>query len=148
MKKIKPDPKYNNVIVSKFINYTMDKGKKFLAERIIYNAFDKIEKITKKDPLSVFEEALKNASPRIETRPKRVGGATYQVPYEVTEDRQSALAMRWILGLSKKKKGKPMADKLAEEIIAASKNEGAVIKKRIDTERMAEANKAFAHLAR
>jgi small subunit ribosomal protein S7 len=145
---IKPDPKYNNVIVSKFINYTMKKGKKFLAQAVIYKAFDEIEKKTKKDPVSVFELALKNSSPRLETRPKRVGGATYQVPYEVREERQKALAMRWILGAARKRKGKPMYEKLAEEIILASKNEGTAIKKKVDTEKMAEANKAFAHLAK
>ncbi len=145
---IKPDPKYNNIIVSKFINYTMRKGKKFLAQKIVYQTFDNIEKKTKRNPLEVFELALKNASPRYETRPKRVGGATYQVPYEVDEKRQMALATRWLLEAARKKKGKPMAEKLAEEIILASKNEGAVIKKKSDTEKMAEANKAFAHLAK
>ncbi len=145
---IKPDPKYNNIIVSKFINYTMRKGKKFLAQKIVYQTFDNIEKKTKRNPLEVFELALKNASPRYETRPKRVGGATYQVPYEFEEKRQMALAMRWLLEAARKKKGKPMAEKLAEEIILASKNEVAVIKKKSDTEKMAEANKAFAHLAK
>ncbi len=145
---LKPDPKYNNIIVSKFINYTMKKGKKFLAQKIVYKTFDNIEKKTKKDPISVFELALKNSSPRLETRPKRVGGATYQVPYEVSEERKTTLAMRWILDVARHKKGKPMAEKLAEEIILASKNEGAVIKKKTDTEKMAEANKAFAHLAK
>jgi len=145
---IKPEPKYNNIIISKFINYTMDEGKKLLAQKLVYKAFDVIEKKTKEDPVSVFDSALKNAAPRFETRPKRVGGATYQVPYEVDDKRKTALAMRWILDVSRKKKGKPMHEKLAEEIILASKNEGVVIKKKTDVERMAEANKAFAHLAR
>lgn len=145
---LNPDPKYNNVIISKFINYTMRKGKKFLSQMIVYKAFDEIQKITKKDPVLIFETALKNASPRMKTRSKRVGGATYQVPYEVSEKQQISLAMRWILDTAKKRKGKPMYKKLAEEIIATSKKEGSVIKKKIDTERMAEANKAFAHLAR
>ena len=148
MKTLKADTKYNNIIISKFINHTMKDGKRFLAQRVIYDAFDIIEKQTKRDPLSVFEKALENTAPRVETKPTRVGGATYQVPREVDEKRGQFLAMKWILDQAKKRKGKPMADKLAEEIIMASKNEGAAVKKKIDTERMAEANKAFAHLAR
>ncbi|MDD5551924.1 MAG: 30S ribosomal protein S7 [Candidatus Pacebacteria bacterium] len=146
--KIKPDPKYDNIIISKFINYTMRKGKKFLAQKITYDAFDLIEKKTKKDPVSFFEKSLENAKPRIETKPTRVGGATYQVPYEVDEKRGKFLAMKWILEEAKKKKGRSMPEKLAEEIILSSKKEGGAIKKKIDTEKMAEANKAFAHLAR
>lgn len=145
---LKADPKYNNIIVSKFINHTMKEGKKFLAQKIVYDAFDIIEKQTKKNPLSVFEKALENAAPRVETKPTRVGGATYQVPREVNEKRGRFLAMKWILDLAHKKKGKSISQKLAEEIIMASKNEGAAVNKKIDTERMAEANKAFAHLAR
>lgn len=148
MKNIKADPKYSNIIVSKFINHTMKEGKKFLAQKVVYDAFDKIEKQIKMDPLSVFEKALENTAPKVETKPTRVGGATYQVPREVDEKRGQFLAMKWILDQAKKRKGKPMAEKLAEEIIMASKEEGAAVKKRIDTERMAEANKAFAHLAR
>jgi len=145
---IQPDSKYNNLLVSKFINHTMKSGKKLLAQKIIYDAFLDIQEKTKKNPLEVFSQALKNAAPRMETRPKRVGGATYQVPMEVKKERQTTLAMRWILGAAEKKKGKEMKKKLAEELIVAAKGEGAAIKKRFNTERMAEANKAFAHLAR
>ena len=145
---IKPDPKYNNVLVSKFINHTMGKGKKFLAQKIIYETIDLVEKNLKKDPVLIFEKALENISPRVETKPTRVGGATYQVPYEVNEKRAKFLAMKWILTEAKKKKGKSMAKKLSDEIVLASKNEGGAIKKKTDTEKMAEANKAFAHLAR
>ncbi|HOK35122.1 MAG TPA: 30S ribosomal protein S7 [Candidatus Pacearchaeota archaeon] len=145
---INPDPKYNNLVVQKFINQTMRRGKKTLAQKIVYNAFSIIQEQTKKNPLEVFSKALKNASPRMETKPKRVGGATYQVPTEVKGERQETLAMRWILETARSKKGKSMEEKLAEELILASKNEGAAIRKKINVERMAEANKAFAHLAR
>lgn len=145
---IQPDSKYNNLLVSKFINYTMKKGKKLLAQKIIYGAFLEVQEKTEKNPLEIFSQALKNATPRMETRPKRVGGATYQVPMEVKKDRQTTLAMRWILEATRKKKGKEMKKKLAEELILAAKGEGGAIKKRYNTERMAEANKAFAHLAR
>jgi len=145
---LQPDPKYNNLIVQKFINQTMRQGKKTLAQNIVYNAFEIIQEKTKKSPLEVFSQALKNAAPRMETKPKRVGGATYQVPVEVKGDRQRTLAMRWILESARSKKGKSMDEKLAEELILASKNEGAAIRKKINVERMAEANKAFAHLAR
>jgi small subunit ribosomal protein S7 len=144
---ISPDPKYNNLLVSKFINQVMREGKKFLAQKIVYECFENVQKKTEKNPLEIFSQALKSASPRIETKPRRVGGATYQVPIEVQGDRQVTLAMRWILEATRKKKGK-MEDKLAEELILAAKGEGGAIKKRINTERMAEANKAFAHLAR
>jgi small subunit ribosomal protein S7 len=145
---LNPDTKYNNIIIAKFINYIMECGKKILAQNTVYKAFDKIEELEKKDPLLVFQAALANTTPRLETKPKRVGGATYQVPFEVTEKRGNFLAMKWILEQAKKKKGKPMYSKLAEEIIMASKSEGAAVKKKTDTERMAEANKAFAHLVR
>ena len=145
---MKADPKYNNVLISKFINHTMKDGKKFLAQKVIYDAFSLIEKETKKDPVSIFEKALENTMPRMETKPTRVGGATYQVPYEVEEKRGKFLAMKWILNEADKKKSKAMSKKLAEEIIFAAKKEGGAIKKRTDVERMAEANKAFAHLAR
>lgn len=145
---LKPDPKFNNLLVAKFINHTMREGKKFLAQKIVYKAFDIVEKKTKQDPLSVFERAVENLMPKMETKPTRVGGATYQVPYEVNEKRGKFLAMRWILMEARKKKGKPMAEKLAEEIISASKKEGGAYKKKVDTEKMAEANRAFAHLAK
>lgn len=145
---IKPDPKFNNLLVAKFINHTMREGKKFLAQRIVYEAFNIIEKKTKQDPVLLFERAVENVMPKMETKPTRVGGATYQVPREVNEKRGKFLAMRWIIMEAKKKKGKPMSEKLAEEIILASKKEGGAMKKKIDTEKMAEANKAFAHLAK
>ncbi len=145
---VTPDPIYNNVLVSKFINHVMRKGKKFLARKIVYGAFDIIKEQTKKDPLEVFEKALENSSPSVEVRPQRVGGATYQVPRPVAGKRKQSLAMRWIIAAAKKKKGKAMKDKLAEELILASKNEGEAVKKKITTHKMAEANRAFAYLVR
>jgi len=144
---ISPDSVYNNVIVAKFINQVMRRGKKTIARKIVYNAFDLIKEKTKKEPLEVFNLALENASPLLEVKPKRIGGATYQVPREVRGDRRMTLAMRWIILAAKSRKGKPMREKLAEELINAANNEGAAIKKKIDTHRMAEANRAFAHFA-
>jgi len=144
---ISPDSVYNNVIVAKFINQVMRRGKKQIARKIVYNAFDLIKEKTKKEPLEVFNLALENASPLLEVKPKRIGGATYQVPREVRGDRRMTLAMRWIILAAKSRKGKPMREKLAEELINAANNEGAAIKKKIDTHRMAEANRAFAHFA-
>ena len=142
-----PDPVYGSVTVAKFINQIMRKGKKTVARKILYGAFDIIKKKTKKDPLEVFEQAIKNVTPSLEVRPKRVGGATYQVPIQVPADRGLTLAIRWIINTAKAKKGKPMREKLAEELILASRNEGAAVKRRYDTHRMAEANRAFAHFA-
>jgi len=144
---IPPDPLYNSVLVSKFINHVMRRGKKMLARRIVYKAFEIIKERAKEDPLDVFERALKNVAPVLEVRPRRVGGATYQVPIEVKGDRRISLAMRWIIQAAKNKKGKPMREKLAEELLAASKNEGGAVRKKIETHRMAEANRAFAHFA-
>ena len=148
-KKIKrvpsPDAVYNNTMVAKFINQVMKKGKKTIARKIVYGAFNIIKSKTQKEPLEVFDLAIKNASPLLEVKPKRVGGATYQVPREVKGDRKITLAFRWIIGAAKSKRGKPMREKLAEELINAANNEGAAIKKKIDTHRMAEANRAFAH---
>jgi len=143
-----PDVKEGRVDVGRFINYVMESGKKSTAERIVYSAFEKIKKGTKEEPLKVFEKAIENASPVLEVVSRRVGGANYQVPIEVRPERRFMLAVRWIIRASRARKGKPMADKLAEELIAASKNEGAAIKKKLDTHRMAEANRAFAHFAR
>lgn len=143
-----PDAVHNRVELGRFINYVMQDGKKSTAERVVYGAFEKVKAATKEDPMKVFEEALKNVSPLLEVASKRVGGANYQVPREVRPERQFMLAVRWIIGAARAKKGKPMADKLAEEIMAAAKNEGAAIKKKQDTHRMAEANRAFAHFAR
>src|SRR3989344_1207317 len=144
---ILPDPKYSNVAIAKFINYVMKGGKKSVAQKVVYRTFDMIEKKYQQDPLVVFDTAIKNVSPQLEVKSRRVGGATYQVPREVRGPRKLALTYRWILGAARSKKGKPMHEKLAEELIAASKNEGAAIKKKLDTHRMAEANKAFAHFS-
>ena len=142
-----PDPVYNNLTVSKFINQVMERGKKSIARKIVYDAFNIVKEKTKKDPLEVFEQALKNSSPRLEVKSKRIGGATYQVPREVKGDRRLTLGIRWLLLGAKKKKGKPMAERLAQEIIDASNNSGWAVKKKTDTHRMAEANRAFAHFA-
>jgi len=152
MKKIKkhqiaPDPVYNNITVSKFINQIMRRGKKTIARKIVYDAFNIIKEKTKKEPLEIFEAGLSNASPLLEVKSKRVGGATYQVPVEVKGDRKMTLAMRWIITGAKGKKGKPMREKLAQELIDAANNTGWAVKKKIDTHRMAEANRAFAHFA-
>lgn len=146
-REILPDNKFSNVKVAKFINYTMKKGKKATAEKVVYRTFDVIEKKHQQDPLSVFDTALKNAGPTLEIKARRIGGATYQVPREVRGERRFALASRWILAAARGKKGKPMHEKLAEELLLAAKNEGTAIKKKLDTHRMAEANKAFAHFA-
>ena len=146
--KIAPDGVYNDAMVSQFINKVMQDGKKTIAQKIVYGAFDIIKEKTKKEPLEVFKLAIENASPLLEVKPKRIGGATYQVPMEVRGERKLALAIRWILDGARGKKGKPMAEKLSEELILASKNEGNAMKKKADMHRMAEANKAFAHFAR
>lgn len=143
---ILPDPKFQNVIVAKFINRLMTQGKKSTAQRVLYDAFDILAK-QQKDPLQVFDEAIKNISPMLEVKSKRIGGANYQVPREVRGERRISLAFRWVIAVAKAKKGKPMAEKLAEEFLLASKNEGNAIKKKLDMHRMAEANKAFAHFA-
>jgi len=140
------DPKFNSEVVAKFINMVMVEGKKSLAEKMVYGAFDVIQKQTnEQDVLKVFSKALDNIRPRLEVKPRRVGGATYQVPVEVRTERGMSIALRWIRDLAKAKRGKPMKDRLAEEIISAFKGEGSAIKKRDDTHKMAEANKAFAH---
>ena len=144
-KYIKPDPKFNDITVSKFINVLMSDGKKSAARKIIYGAFDIIEGKTKKAGLEVFKQALSNVQPIIEVRSRRVGGATYQVPSEVRPERRNALAMRWIKIYSSQRGDKTMSQKLAQELIAASNNEGSAVKKKDDTHKMAEANKAFAH---
>jgi small subunit ribosomal protein S7 len=142
---ITPDIKYGSVAVAKFANYVMQRGQKETAHSIIYKTFDTIEKKFKKSPSEVFDEAIKNASPMVMIRSRRVGGATYQVPREVRGDRRFALASRWIIDAARKRKGRSMAEKLAEEFMAAANNEGTAIKKKLDTHKMAEANKAFAH---
>ncbi len=142
-----PDPVYKSVIVSKLINQIMERGKKTKARKIVYDAFDIVKEKIKKDPLEVFDQALKNSSPRLEVKSKRIGGATYQVPREVKGDRKLTLGIRWIITGAKNKKGSPMAKRLAQEIMDASNSEGWAVKKRDDTHRMAEANRAFAHFA-
>ena len=145
---IRPDIKYKSDVVSKFINYVMWSGKKETASKIVYSCFDAIKDLAKtENPLEIFETALKNSAPQVEVRSRRVGGANYQVPREVRPERRLALAMRWIRDAARSKKGQPMHIKLADELIAASKNEGAAIKKKEDTHKMAESNKAFAHFA-
>jgi small subunit ribosomal protein S7 len=142
------DVVYGRVELGRFINYVMKDGKKSTAERLVYDAMNKIKAQTKEDPILVFEKALENVAPMLEVKSKRVGGANYQVPMEVRPERKFTLSVRWIIAAARAKKGKGMADKLAEELIAASKNEGNAIKKKQDTHRMAEANRAFAHFAR
>ncbi len=137
--------KYGSVMVGRFINSIMKDGKKSVAERVVYDAFDVIKAQTKEEPLKVFEKALENAQPVVEVASKRVGGANYQVPREVRPERKFMLATRWMILAARGKKGKDMAHRLAEEIIMAAKNEGAAIKKKQDIHRMAEANRAFAH---
>jgi len=146
--KLEPDYTYDSEKVAKFINYTMQEGKKNTARTIVYNSFEIIKDKTKNpNPLEVFEAALKNTGPTMEVRSRRVGGANYQIPREVRPERRQYLSMKWIIDAARSKKGKAMAEKLAEEIIAASNNEGEAIKKRENTHKMAEANKAFAHFA-
>ena len=145
-RQVLPDPVYNDILVTKFVNYVMECGKKGVAEKIFYGALKNIEAQTKtKDGLSIFKKAVENVAPVLEVKSKRIGGATYQVPVEVNSNRRIALAMRWIIGYSKSRKGKSMVDRLSSELIAAANNEGSSIKKKEDTHKMADANKAFAH---
>ena len=145
-RKILKDPIYNDLTVAKFVNYLMKDGKKSIAEKIFYTSLDMIkDKMKTDDPLEIFKKALDNVGPILEVKSKRIGGATYQVPMEVSRDRRVALAMRWILLYSRSRKGKTMANRLASELMSASNKEGSSIKKREDTHKMAESNKAFAH---
>jgi len=145
---IEPDLVHGSLKVANFINYVMKEGKKSVARRVVYDAFAEIKKQTKSEPLEVFEEALKNVGPHTELKSRRVGGANYQIPHEVNPRRRLTLAMRWLLIAARAKKGKPMSARLADELIAASKNEGEAIKKKETVLKMAEANRAFAHFAR
>jgi small subunit ribosomal protein S7 len=147
-RKVSPDPRYNSLLVQQFINKVMLRGKKSIAERIVYEAMDIAAQRLKKEPLEVFEQALRNASPSIEVKPRRVGGATYQVPVEVKSDRRISLAIRWILMSARNRSGKPMRDRLAGELMDAYNNTGTTIKRREDVHRMAESNRAFAHYGR
>lgn len=145
---VKPDSKYNSEKVGKLINYVMEKGNKNVARKIVYGAFEEIKmKLKVENPMEVFDTALKNTGPAMEVRSRRVGGANYQVPVEVRPERRLALSMRWIIEAASGKKGKPMYIRLADELISASKNEGEAVRKRENTHKMAEANKAFAHFA-
>ncbi len=146
-KVIMPDSKYNDIMVSKFINQVMLNGKKTIAEKIVYGAFDIVKEKTKKDPVDAFKIAIQNVSPMLEVKPKRVGGATYQVPMEVKGNRRLSLAMKWIINAAKDKKGKAMRFKLADELIEASDNKGTAVRKKENAHKMAEANRAFAHFA-
>jgi small subunit ribosomal protein S7 len=147
-REILPDYQWENAEVAKFINHLMYDGKKSTARKVMYDSLEQVKKLASvENPLVVFDEAMQNVSPVVELKSRRVGGANYQVPIEVRGDRRLTLAVRWLITAARSKKGKPMSEKLAEEIIAASKNEGAAIKKKLDTHRMAEANKAFAHFA-
>ncbi len=144
-REIAPDNKYNSELVARFINKLMLQGKKSTAQRVLYDALDLVEARTKRPGLEVFEQAVRNATPILEVKPRRVGGATYQVPVEVRADRRMSLAIRWLLETARKRSGKSMAEKLANELMDAASNTGATIKKREDTHKMAEANRAFAH---
>ena len=142
---VNPDPKYNDKIVTKFMNVVMIHGKKAVAEGIVYGAFDVVHQRTREDPVEIFHRALENCQPSFEVKSRRVGGATYQVPVEVRQERRMALAMRWLVQFARKRPGKTMRDKLANELIEAAHSRGQAVKKREDVHRMAEANKAFAH---
>ena len=144
-RKLNPDPKYHDVLVARFVNHLMQRGKKTTAEKIFYGAMDRIADITKQDPVKVFKQALDNAKPRVEVKSRRVGGSTYQVPIEVAPGRALSLGIRWLINYSRNRGEKTMMDKLANEFMDAASNRGTTIKKREDTHRMAEANKAFAH---
>jgi len=143
-----PDTKYDSIAVGRFINYVMEDGKKSVAAKVVYDAFDILKKKAKDDPLKIFESAISNTAPAVEVTSRRIGGANYQIPNEVRPDRRFVLAARWIIAAARGKKGQPISQKLAEELLAASKNEGAAVKKKQDTHRMAEANRAFAHFAK
>ena len=144
-RKINPDPKFQDRVLAKFMNDMMRKGKKSIAEQVCYKAMDLVAQRTNEDALKIFKKALDNVKPMLEVKSRRVGGATYQVPVEVRPDRRTALAMRWLISFSRDRNEKSMAEKLAAEVISASKGEGNAVKKKEDTHRMAEANKAFAH---
>jgi small subunit ribosomal protein S7 len=144
-RRTEPDVRYGSVMVAKFISRVMKRGKKSVASRIVYDALDIVQERMKRHPLEVMEEAVRNVSPVLEVKPRRVGGSTYQIPVEVSPDRQLSLAMRWLLAAARNRPGKSMAEKLANELMDAARETGAAVKKREDTHRMAEANRAFAH---
>ena len=142
---ITPDTRFSSELVARLINSIMERGKKSTAERIVYGALDQLQQITQQDPLQVFQQALDNIKPQLEVKSRRVGGATYQVPMEIREDRRQALALRWLLQSARKRPGKTMVDKLSGELMDAFQNQGNTIKKKEETHKMAEANRAFAH---
>ncbi|MBE9508427.1 MAG: 30S ribosomal protein S7 [Chloroflexi bacterium] len=144
-RRVEPDVRYNSVIVAQFVSKIMRDGKKSLAARIVYDALDIVEGRTKRPPLEVMEEAMRNVSPMLEVKPRRVGGSTYQIPVEVQSGRRVSLALRWVLAAARSRPGKTMAEKLADELMDAARGAGAAVKKKEDTHRMAEANRAFAH---
>lgn len=145
---IKPDPKFNNLMIAKFTNYIMERGKKSTAQNIIYDCFAIISDKTKHDALEIFDQAIKNIGPSLEVRGRRIGGANYQIPYPVRPERRFALASRWLIDAARKRKGRSMAERLAAEIMDAAQEQGDAYKKKVDTHRMADANRAFAHFAR
>lgn len=147
-RQVTPDPKFNSESIAKLVNHIMKGGKKTTAQRVVYTALQIVSDKTKREPMEVFDDALKNVAPQVEVKSRRVGGANYQIPMPVQGNRREALAFRWILAAAKAKKGRPMADKLAAEIIAAANEEGDAMKKKLDVQRMADANRAFAHFAR
>ena len=147
-REVAADPKFSNQTVAKLINYVMYSGKKSVAQGIVYDAFEEIEAKTKKPAMEIFEEAMKNVSPLLEVKSKRVGGANYQVPLQVRAERRVQLAFRWILAAARGRKGKAMSEKLAFELMEAAENQGDAVKKKLDVQRMAEANRAFAHFAK
>jgi len=142
---ILPDPKFNDTMVTKFVNNLMWSGKKSIAFNIFYDALDRVEKKTTENPIEIWRKAVENVTPQVEVRSRRVGGSTFQIPQEIRPSRKLSMAMKWLIGYSRKRNGKSMAEKLADEIVAASKEEGATYKKKEDVHRMAEANKAFSH---
>jgi small subunit ribosomal protein S7 len=144
-REVNPDPKYSDLVITKFMNAVMKQGKKSVAERIVYGALERMETKGKSDPVAMFHSALDNVMPAVEVRSRRVGGATYQVPMEIREDRRLALALRWLIQSSRKRAGKSMVDRLSGELFDAHNNQGNTVKKREDTHKMAEANRAFAH---
>jgi len=144
-REINPDPKYADLVITKFMNAVMREGKKSVAERIVYGAFDRMEDKAKSDPLQLFHQALENVMPAVEVRSRRVGGATYQVPVEVRQERRQALAIRWLIDSARKRNENTMVDRLSGELLDAANNRGTAVKKREDTHKMAEANRAFSH---
>ncbi len=144
-REVNPDPKYNDIVITKFMNAVMGEGKKSVAERIVYGALDKVENRAKQSPVQMFHQALDNVMPSVEVRSRRVGGATYQVPVEVRQDRRQALAIRWIISAARGRNENTMVDRLSGELLDAANNRGTAVKKREDTHKMAEANRAFSH---